>query len=75
VLRGDIAAELTRAVDSVGADLLVVGVPTARAVSRALFGTTAARLLRVVDVPMLAVPVLAAPSVGQDSAPTLRQAA
>ena len=56
VLLGDITTEIGRVVDSIGADLLVVGVPKRSAVSRALFGTTAARLLRVTRVPILAVP-------------------
>ena len=56
VLLGDTTTEISRVVDSIGADLLVVGVPKRGVVSRALFGTTAARLLRVTRVPMLAVP-------------------
>jgi nucleotide-binding universal stress UspA family protein len=56
VLRGDTAAELSRVVSSIGADLLIVGVPRRGLVARALFGSTAARLLKVVDVPLLAIP-------------------
>jgi nucleotide-binding universal stress UspA family protein len=56
VLRGDTTTEIGRAVDGIGADLLVVGAPRRGAVSRTLFGTTAARLLKVSRVPMLAVP-------------------
>jgi nucleotide-binding universal stress UspA family protein len=56
VLLGDTAAEIGRVVESIGADLLVVGVPKRGIVSRALFGTTAVRLLRTVRVPLLAVP-------------------
>ena len=56
VLLGDTATKISRVVDSIDADLLVVGVPKRGVVSRALFGTTAARLLRVSRVPMLAVP-------------------
>lgn len=56
VLLGDTTTEISRVVDSIGADLLVVGVPQRGAVSRALFGTTAARLLRVARVPILAIP-------------------
>ena len=52
VLLGDTATEISRVVDSIGADLLVVGVPKRGVVSRAVFGTTAARLLRVSRVPM-----------------------
>jgi nucleotide-binding universal stress UspA family protein len=56
VLLGDTATEISRAVLDSGADLLVVGVPERGVISRALFGSTAARLLRVVNVPVLAVP-------------------
>jgi nucleotide-binding universal stress UspA family protein len=56
VLRGDTAAEVSRLVSSIGADLLIVGVPRRGVVARALFGTTAARLLKVVDIPLLAIP-------------------
>ena len=51
VLLGDTTTEISRVVDSIGADFLVVGVPKRGVVSRALFGTTAARLLRVSRVP------------------------
>ena len=56
VLVGDPATEITRALDSIGAEVLIVGVPKRGRVSRALFGTTAGRLLRVTRVPILAVP-------------------
>ena len=56
VLQGDTVTEIGRAVERIGADLLVAGTSARGAVSRALFGTTAARLLRVTGVPMLAVP-------------------
>lgn len=75
VLRGDITSGLTRAVDSLGADLLVVGVHKQGAVSRALFGTTVTRLLRVAGVPVLAVPVTAAASAGEQATSPLQQAA
>jgi nucleotide-binding universal stress UspA family protein len=58
VLRGDTSTELARGVSSIGADLLIVGVPRRGLVARALFGSTAARLLRVIDVPLLAVPAV-----------------
>ena len=67
VLLGDTTTEISRVVDSIGADLLVVGVPKRGVVSRALFGTTAARLLRVIRVPMLAVPEVATASAHQES--------
>lgn len=59
VLQGDTVTEIRRAVEQIGVDLLVVGTSPRGAVSRALFGTTAARLLRVTGVPMLAVPATA----------------
>jgi nucleotide-binding universal stress UspA family protein len=66
---GDPATQIRRVVDRIGADLLVVGVPKRGALSRALFGTTAARVLRVTRVPMLALPELAvAPSRHEDAA-------
>jgi nucleotide-binding universal stress UspA family protein len=56
IVVGDTTSEITSLVDDLGADLLVVGVPRRGVVSRALFGATAARLLRVSRVPVLAVP-------------------
>ena len=56
VVPGDTTTELNRVVDTIGADVLIVGVPKRSAVSRAVFGTTAARLQRSVRVPLLAVP-------------------
>jgi nucleotide-binding universal stress UspA family protein len=57
VLRGDTSTELGRGVGSIGADLLVVGIPRRGLVARALFGSTAARLSKVIDIPLLAVPL------------------
>ena len=68
VLVGNAATEIGRAIESIGAELLVVGVPKRSVVSRALFGTTAARLLRTIRVPLLAVPDLGASSTHQKSA-------
>jgi nucleotide-binding universal stress UspA family protein len=56
VLSGETTTEISRVVESIGANLLVVGVPKRGVVSRALFGTTAARLLRQSRVPVLTVP-------------------
>jgi nucleotide-binding universal stress UspA family protein len=56
VLVGDTVAEISRVADSLGADLLVVGAPKRGAVGRALFGSTAGRLLRASRVPVLAIP-------------------
>jgi nucleotide-binding universal stress UspA family protein len=69
VLVGDTTAEISGVVDRIGADLLVVGVPTRGVVSRALFGTTAGRLLRLSRVPMLAVPEVAAAATLENRAP------
>jgi nucleotide-binding universal stress UspA family protein len=67
VVVGTTATEIGRAVDSIGADLLIVGVPKRGVVSRALFGTTAARLLRTLRVPLLAVPDVGTTSAHQES--------
>jgi nucleotide-binding universal stress UspA family protein len=56
VVPGDTTTEINRVVHSVGADVLIAGVPMRAALSRALFGTTAARLHRTVRVPLMAVP-------------------
>jgi nucleotide-binding universal stress UspA family protein len=56
VVRGDAATEISQIVNRIGADLLIVGVTARGLLSRALFGTTAARVLKLTPVPMLAVP-------------------
>ena len=56
VLLGDTATEIGRVIDGLDVDLLVVGVPKRSVVSRTLFATTAARLLRATSVPLFAVP-------------------
>jgi nucleotide-binding universal stress UspA family protein len=68
VLVGDTSEEISRVVGSIGADLLIAGVPKRGPVSRAVFGITAGRLLRVSRVPMLAVPAVAGPSARQVAA-------
>ena len=68
VLVGDTTTEISRVVESIGADLLVVGVPKRGVVSRAVFGTTAARLLRLSRVPVLAVPEARSASAHQETA-------
>jgi nucleotide-binding universal stress UspA family protein len=68
VLLGDASTEISRVVESIDADLLVVGVPKRGVVARALFGSTGARLLRASRVPLLAVPEAAPPSALRDSA-------
>jgi nucleotide-binding universal stress UspA family protein len=66
ILVGDTATEISRVVEGIGADLLVAGAPRRGVVSRALFGTTVARLLRVIRVPMLAVPSVQAASADRE---------
>ena len=56
VLVGETTPEIRRALERIGADLLIAGVPKRNALSRALFGTTATRLLNAIRVPMLAIP-------------------
>jgi nucleotide-binding universal stress UspA family protein len=56
ILRGDTTTEISRVVDGIEADLLIVGATSRGIVSRTLFGTTAARLLKATRVPLLAVP-------------------
>lgn len=56
VVPGDTTTEINRVVHTIGADVLIAGVPMRSALSRALFGTTAARLHRTVRVPLMAVP-------------------
>jgi nucleotide-binding universal stress UspA family protein len=68
VLVGDVTTEIGQAVARIGADLLVVGHSSRGAVSRALFGTTGARLVRRLRVPMLVVPEAAEASARQASA-------
>ena len=67
VLLGDTTTEISRVVGGIDADLLVVGVPKRGVVSRALFGTTAARLLRLSRVPVLAVPEVGTASAHEES--------
>lgn len=56
VLAGNVTAHIRSAAESMGADLLVIGVRTRSAVRRALFRSTATRLLGVSRIPLLAVP-------------------
>lgn len=70
VLVGDTSTEISRVVENIGADLLVVGAPARSLVPRALFGSTAARLLRASRVPVLAVPEVPTPSAGRKAAPS-----
>jgi len=56
VVLGNTAAAIVRAAEESGADLLVAGVPRRNAISRALFGLTAAPLLAATPIPLLTVP-------------------
>lgn len=56
VVIGDPSDGISRVADEMNADAIVVGVPRRSKLTRALRGTTAARLLRTVDVPLLTVP-------------------
>ena len=67
VLTGDPSTEIKTVVDSSNVDVLVVGVSTRGLVSRALFGTTGARLLRASRVPLLAVPASSAAVAAEDA--------
>ena len=64
IVTGEPATEVTRVANEIEADLVVAGVPRRNALTRGLFGVTAARLLRVVQAPMLAVPDRSGPMVG-----------
>ena len=57
ILIGEPSTEIKSVVDGSDVDVLVVGVSHRGRVSRAVFGTTGARLLRASRVPLLAVPV------------------
>jgi nucleotide-binding universal stress UspA family protein len=61
VVTGDAAAQIARIAADTGANLIVVGVKHRRPLSRRLFGGTAARLLRVATLPVVAVPEGASP--------------
>lgn len=71
---GETTREIHRVVEDIGADLLVVGVSQRSVVSRALFGTTAWRLLESLRIPMLAVPDAVARPNREDGAALQRAA-
>jgi nucleotide-binding universal stress UspA family protein len=62
VVSGDASTEIARLASNIDADLIVLGVTRRGVMSRTLFGATAARLMRVSDRPILAVPQTAAVS-------------
>ena len=73
-LVGEATTEISRVVDDIGADLLIVSTSKRSKVSRAVFGTTIARLLRATRVPMLTIPDVGITSV-HDESTSLRLAA
>jgi nucleotide-binding universal stress UspA family protein len=56
VLTGDPATEVSRFAEASQADLIVVGLTRRGTLSRAVFGATAARLVRLASQPVLIVP-------------------
>lgn len=56
VVSGDPSREIVRIAGQVHADLIVVGVTRRGAISRRIFGSTAARIARIAAQPILAVP-------------------
>jgi nucleotide-binding universal stress UspA family protein len=56
VLTGSAATEIARVGSEINADLIVLGVTRRSAVSRRIFGSTAARVIRASDRPILIVP-------------------
>jgi nucleotide-binding universal stress UspA family protein len=59
VVSGAAATEIARVASEIDADLIVLGVTRRGAMSRRIFGSTAARVMRVSGHPMLVVPELA----------------
>jgi nucleotide-binding universal stress UspA family protein len=56
VVTGAAAAEIERVASEIGADLIVVGTTRRSAMSRRIFGSTAARVMRASERPILVVP-------------------
>ena len=56
VVLGDPSAEISRVAREVDADLVLVGVTPRSALTRLVFGSTAARVIRAAEVPVLAMP-------------------
>ena len=75
VVVGDAPMEIARLASEIDADLIVLGVPRRSAISRRIFGSTATRLMRVSDRPILAVPELAALPADAEHRARLRLAA
>ena len=58
VVTGDAATEIGRVASKVNADLIIVGVTPRGAIGRRIFGSTAARIIRIAGRPVLAIPGL-----------------
>ena len=58
VVTGDPSTEIARVATDVDADLILVGATTRGAIGRRLFGSTAARVIRTAERPVLAIPEL-----------------
>jgi nucleotide-binding universal stress UspA family protein len=61
VVTGDPSTEIARIAAEIHADLIVVGVTQRGAISRKVFGATAARVMRVAEQPVIAVPEIVPP--------------
>ena len=59
VVSGATATEIARVASELNADLIVLGVTRRNEISRKIFGATAARVMRLSERPVLAVPELA----------------
>lgn len=62
VAEGDPVPVISKAVDTIGPDLLIVGTHGRSGVARMLLGSVAEELLRTLEIDILAVPRLATPS-------------
>jgi len=58
VASGDPSTEIARIAANVDADLILVGVTSRGAIGRRIFGSTAARVIRIAGRPVLAIPEL-----------------
>jgi nucleotide-binding universal stress UspA family protein len=75
VVTGDPVTEIARIAAEIDADLVVVGVSRRRAILRRLFGGTSARVMRVAEQPVIAVPEIVPPEPAAEDARTLPTAA
>ena len=69
VVSGTPATEIVRIASDIDADLIVMGVPSRGAIGRKLIGSTAGRVIRSVDRPVLAVPERIRERLGVDAEP------